>query len=293
MERRGTMMSVAASLLAYRRASQIERDAPSRRATLISSIGYSIFDNVENTNAEPTTVPAEAPSSALSSLKEVLCAPRMYFHTFSFFTCAFFMDSYLTVMFDLGEDVGVAVSECVLALSLSSAMDVAGRLFVPFLTDYGLTSSASLLTMSYAALAVLSAFMPCVSGRLVFLAVSALLGLPSGYILVGTSETLSKELGTKNLPMAYGVLAFIAALGGFARPPVLGLFRDGLGSYDGLFLLMAGMLLASLLFNVGLWITACAFNKKERTKEAVQNGSPVTTSEQRPEVIYEDECTSL
>ncbi|KAH7955459.1 hypothetical protein HPB52_000909 [Rhipicephalus sanguineus] len=151
-----------------------------------------------------------------------LCSPRMYFHTFSFFTCAFFVDSYLTVMFDLGEDVGVPVSESVLALTILSAMDTVGRFFVPFLTDYGVTSAACLLTLCYVMLTAISALMPCVSGRLVFLAVSALLGLPAGYVLVGTSETLSKELGTKNLPMAYGVLAFTAALGGFARPPVVG-----------------------------------------------------------------------
>ncbi|KAH7959942.1 hypothetical protein HPB49_015253 [Dermacentor silvarum] len=215
MERRGTVMSVAGSMFASKSASR--NDAFSRRGTVVSVIGLSAPGDTQNATVE-------APSSALSSLKEVLSAPRMYFHTFSFFTCAFFVDSYLTVMFDLGEDIGVPVSQSVLALSILSAMDTVGRFFVPFLTDYGVTSTASLLTLCYISLAVISVLMPCVSGRLVFLAVSALLGLPGGYVLVGTSETLSKELGTKNLPMAYGVLAFIAALGGFARPPVVGKF---------------------------------------------------------------------
>ncbi|KAL1457245.1 hypothetical protein MTO96_027722 [Rhipicephalus appendiculatus] len=103
-------------------------------------------------------------------------------------------------MFDLGEDVGVPANESVLALTILSAMETVGRFFVPFLTDYGITSAACLLTLGYAMLAVISALMSCISGRLMFLALSALLGLPAGYIIVGTSETLSKELGTKNLP---------------------------------------------------------------------------------------------
>uniref|UniRef100_A0A131YC67 Monocarboxylate transporter n=1 Tax=Rhipicephalus appendiculatus TaxID=34631 RepID=A0A131YC67_RHIAP len=293
MVRRGTMMSVAGSMIASRRASLNEGGVFSRRGTTISVIGWSNPENTEKTIVEPTTMTSEASSSALSSLKEVLCAPRMYFHTFSFFTCAIFVDSYLTVMFDLGEDVGVPANESVLALTILSAMDTVGRFFVPFLTDYGITSAACLLTLGYSMLAVISALMSCISGRLMFLALSALLGLPAGYIVVGTSETLSKELGTKNLPMAYGVLTFIAALGGFARPPVVGVFRDGLGSYDGLFQLMAGMLLASSLFNVGLWICGRSSARKGRTKEATQHSTPVTISEPRPALIYEDQCTSL
>uniref|UniRef100_A0A224YZD2 Monocarboxylate transporter n=1 Tax=Rhipicephalus zambeziensis TaxID=60191 RepID=A0A224YZD2_9ACAR len=293
MVRRGTMMSVAGSMIASRRASLNEGGVFSRRGTTISVIGWSNPENTEKKSVEPTTMTSEASSSALSSLKEVLCAPRMYFHTFSFFTCAFFVDSYLTVMFDLGEDVGVPANESVLALTILSAMDTIGRFFVPFLTDYGITSAACLLTLGYTMLAVISALMSCISGRLMFLALSALLGLPAGYIIVGTSETLSKELGTKNLPMAYGVLAFIAALGGFARPPVVGVFRDGLGSYDGLFQLMASMLLASSLFNVGLWICGRSSARKGGTKEATQHSTPVAISEPRPALIYEDQCTSL
>uniref|UniRef100_L7M5G7 Putative monocarboxylate transporter n=1 Tax=Rhipicephalus pulchellus TaxID=72859 RepID=L7M5G7_RHIPC len=293
MERRGTVMSVAGSMIASRRASLNEAGVFSRRGTTISVIGCFAPENPEKTSVEPTTMTTEASSSALSSLKEVLCAPRMYFHTFSFFTCGFFVDSYLTVMFDLGEDVGVPASESVVALTILSALDVVGRFFIPFLTDYGVTSVACLLTLSYAMLAVISALMSCISGRLMFLAISALLGLPSGYILVGISDTLSKELGTKNLPMAYGVLAFIAALGSFARPPVVGVFRDGLGSYDGLFQLMAGMFLASSLFNAGLWMCGRCSTRKGKTKEAVQHRIPVSNSKHRPALIYEDQWTSL
>ncbi|XP_077507789.1 uncharacterized protein LOC144118880 [Amblyomma americanum] len=296
MERRGTLMSVAGSMFATRKVSAGEGDAFSRRGTVASvhTPGYlqtlPLSEDMQQVHVKGKT--ADAPTSALSSLKEVLCEPRMYFHTLSFFSCAFFMDSYLTVMFDLGEDIGVPVSDSVLALTLSSAMDVVGRFFVPFLTDYGVTSTSSLLTFFYVMLAVISALMPLVSENIAFVALCAILGIPGGYIVVGTSEILSTELGTKNLPMAYGLMTFVCATGSFARPPVVGFFRDKLGSYDGLFLMMGGMLLLSFIFNVGLWIASRCSRSKD-TPTAVQNSGPVSVSGALSTIDEEKQITSL
>ncbi|XP_075542753.1 uncharacterized protein LOC142576490 isoform X4 [Dermacentor variabilis] len=292
MERRGTMMSVAGSMFAAKRLSLNQGDAFSRRGTVISVTCPSGLGNLQETTVEVTAV--EARSSALRSLKEVLCAPRMYFHTLSFLTYLFFVDSYLSVMFDLGEDIGVPVSESVVALTLLSAMDTVGRFFVPFLSDYGLASTASLITACYLSLSVISALIPLVAGKLVFLAVSAILGLPGGYILVGTSERISTELGTDNLPMAYGVLVLVSAAGSFVRPPVVGAFRDTIGSYDGLFQLMAGMLALALLFNVGLWINGRPSSKKSRmTAPAQDSGAHVSTGEPLPTLAEVVDNTTL
>uniref|UniRef100_A0A224YVW7 Monocarboxylate transporter n=1 Tax=Rhipicephalus zambeziensis TaxID=60191 RepID=A0A224YVW7_9ACAR len=289
MERRGTMMSVAGSMFAAKRPSLNEGERYSRRGTVISVIGLCKLGDLHKTSVEVTK--AEAPSSALSSLKEVLSAPRMYLHTFSYFTYSFFYDSYLAVMFDLGEDVGVPVSESVLALTILSALDAGGRFFVPFLSDYGITSTMTLLTACYLWLTVISALMPLVSGKLAFLAVSAILGLPVGYLLVGTSESLSTELGTKNLPMAYGVLALVTAVGSFVRPPVIGAFRDKVGSYNGLFQLMAGMLALALILNIVLWINGRLSSKRGPAEKDC--GVPVYIIDTLPPVTEEVESTSL
>ncbi|XP_075739937.1 uncharacterized protein LOC142785341 [Rhipicephalus microplus] len=293
MERRGTMMSVAGSIFAAKRPSLNEPERYSRRGTVISVIGLCKPGDIQETTVDVSKV--EAPSSALKSLKEVLSAPRMYLHTFSSFTYTFFLDSYLAVMFDLGEDIGVPVSEAVLALTILSATDAGGRLFVPFLSDYGITSTMSLLTACYLWLTIVSALMPLVSGKLAFLVVSAILGLPVGYLLVGTSESLSTELGTRNMPMAYGVLALVTAVGSFVRPPVIGAFRDKVGSYDGLFQLMAGMLALALILNIVLWISGRLSSKRVPAEEtAVQDcGVPVLVNKALPPVTEEAESTSL
>lgn len=95
------------------------------------------------------------------------------------------------------------------------------------------------------------------------------MGLPSGYIMVGAPEILSTEIGTKNLPIAYGFMTTLTAFGGFARPAVIGFFRDNYGSYDGLFRLIGGMLTLSFLFTVGLWITGRSKHSQEEDTPAM------------------------
>ncbi|KAH8041450.1 hypothetical protein HPB51_015812 [Rhipicephalus microplus] len=267
MERRGTMMSVAGSIFAAKRPSLNEPERYSRRGTVISVIGLCkpcrhSGDDCRRVQSRSTLLGTEEPQR---------------------------------VMFDLGEDIGVPVSEAVLALTILSATDAGGRLFVPFLSDYGITSTMSLLTACYLWLTIVSALMPLVSGKLAFLVVSAILGLPVGYLLVGTSESLSTELGTRNMPMAYGVLALVTAVGSFVRPPVIGAFRDKVGSYDGLFQLMAGMLALALLLNIVLWTSGRLSSKRGPAKDtAVRDcGVPVIVNKALPPVTEEAESTSL
>uniref|UniRef100_G3MTI2 Major facilitator superfamily (MFS) profile domain-containing protein n=1 Tax=Amblyomma maculatum TaxID=34609 RepID=G3MTI2_AMBMU len=293
MERRGTMMSVAGSIFAARRFSTCEGDASSRRGTILGECLQPSHcpEDAQQANVQNTT--GDAPTSALSSLKQVLSEPRMYLYTLSFFSCTIFVDSFLTVMFDLGEDIGVPISDSVLALTLSSAVEVVGRFFVPFLTDYGLASTISLLTFSYLMLAVISALMPLVSDKIAFVAICATLGLPAGYISVGSSEILSTDMGTKNLPMAYGILLLACAIGGFVRPPVVGFFRDKLGSYNGLFQMLGGMLLLSFIFNVGLWIAGSCSRTRGSKTTSVQDGGNVPISEALSTLGNTEQSTSL
>ncbi|XP_065296932.1 monocarboxylate transporter 9-like isoform X1 [Dermacentor albipictus] len=262
--RRGTMISVAGSLFMSNRIARGSTtvDAKCARRSTLVSVSNSCRLDCSSLRGDALRVDLpvvqEDVSSSQSVLKnalEVLRAPRFYFHALSFVSWSFFLDSYLTVMFDFAEDIGVPPSESVHALTLFSATDTMGRLLVPFLSDYGLISNCGLLTIAYFSLALLQQLAPYIHGKIAFWGLSAVLGLPAGYIVVGAPEILSTEIGTKNLPIAYGFMTTLTAIGGFARPPVIGFFRDNYGSYDGLFRLMGGMFTLSFLFTVGLWIT--------------------------------------
>ncbi|XP_075746485.1 uncharacterized protein LOC142803975 [Rhipicephalus microplus] len=278
--RRGTMMSVAGSMFA---SNKVARGSTSvdvmsaRRGTLVSlNNSYRLDCSSLRDDALRIELPAvpEEPSSSPSVLKnilEVLKSPRFYFHAFSYAALPFFLDSYLTVMFDFAEDIGVPPSDSVHALTMFSATDTVGRLFVPFISDYGLISNCGLLTIAYFSLGLLQQLTPHIQGKAAFWGMSVVMGLPTGYIMVGAPEILSTEIGTKNLPIAYGFMTTLTAIAGFARPPVIGFFRDNYGSYDGLFRLLGGMLTLSFLFTAGLWVTGRSkLRKKKATASATE-----------------------
>ncbi|XP_077551456.1 uncharacterized protein LOC144165211 [Haemaphysalis longicornis] len=255
MERRGTVMSVAGSMFAVKLHTLSEVNAGSRRSTLISARSSCNLPPVPSNLPVTSFVetPENPPVFSISNVKDVLKHPRIYLHSLSFLTYAFFVDTYLSVILDFAKDIGLPPSESVHALALFSALDTVGRFGLPFLSDYKVMSTELLLTLSYLVLAVIAEVAPFLSGKFAFMSLAALLGIPGGYIYVGTSELLSKDHGAKNLPMAYGFMTLVTAIGYFVRPPIIGVFRDTFGSYNGLFKLQGGLLLLSFAINVGLW----------------------------------------
>ncbi|XP_064477814.1 monocarboxylate transporter 12-like isoform X2 [Ornithodoros turicata] len=205
----------------------------------------------------------ESPS-ALESSRQVLSNPRFYFHATGYFSFSFFLDSFLTIVVDYAVDSGLSVSDAVFMLTLFSITDTVGRLLLPVIGDRNLVSHTTLMTISYMAIALLSQLLPWMHGKLTLYAVCLAFGLPMGYAIVGFTQVLTNEVGLKNLPVAYGFVAAITAVGSFARPLIIGYFRDSYGSYEGLFKLLGGMMTISFIFNAVLWTT-------ERKKQAKYN----------------------
>uniref|UniRef100_L7LZ77 Putative monocarboxylate transporter n=1 Tax=Rhipicephalus pulchellus TaxID=72859 RepID=L7LZ77_RHIPC len=294
--RRGTMMSVAGSMFVSNkmaRGSTSVEVMPTRRGTLVSLNNSCRLDRSslrDDALRIELPAPPEELSGSQSVLKntlEVLKSPRFYFHAMSYAALPFFLDSYLTVMFDFAEDIGVPPSDSVHALTMFSATDTVGRLFVPFISDYGLISNCGLLTIAYFTLCLLQQLTPHIQGKAAFWGLSIVMGLPTGYVMVGAPEILSTEIGTKNLPIAYGFMTTLTAILGFARPPVIGFFRDNYGSYDGLFRLLGGMLTLSFLFTAGLWVTGRS-KLRERKATAATPEAFVFVPEPMPTLKEED-----
>lgn len=110
------MLSVAGSLFASKRIARGSTavDARSTRRSTLVSVSNSCRLDCSSLRGDALRVELpvvqEEPSSSQSVLKnalEVLRAPRFYFHALSFVSWSFFLDSYLTVMFDFAEDIGV------------------------------------------------------------------------------------------------------------------------------------------------------------------------------------------
>ncbi|XP_075739925.1 uncharacterized protein LOC142785334 isoform X2 [Rhipicephalus microplus] len=226
--RRGTMESVAGSLYTPNQVPKqsIRTDSKQAQSTTVASASHScppsastVCSNLQS--HAPSMNKDEAPittTSLLQNVLQVLKNPRFYFHALSYISRGFFVECFMTVALDFAQDAGVARSDCVYALTFYAVADAIGRLFVPYLSDYGLISNCGLLTISYLALCILQQAAPFVVGKFGIWALSWAFGLPCGYIMVGAPQILSTEIGPKNLPIAYGFMTTATATGSFLRP---------------------------------------------------------------------------
>ncbi|KAH8041442.1 hypothetical protein HPB51_015804 [Rhipicephalus microplus] len=225
--RRGTMLSVAGSMYTSNKVSRhsfASNAGLSRRAT-VASISKSLeldasplCRNSFNHGLPWDQEDAPCSTSTQQNILEVLKNPRFYFHAFSYLSWGFFIDCFLSVIFDFAHDAGVSRADAVHALTFFSATDTVGRLFIPYLSDYNLISNCGLLTIAYLVLGLLQYMAPHVRGKECVWALTAAFGLPAGYIIVGTSQILSTEIDSKSLPIAYGLMNTATAMGCFVRP---------------------------------------------------------------------------
>ncbi|XP_070389693.1 monocarboxylate transporter 12-like [Dermacentor albipictus] len=155
-------------------------------------------------------------------------------------------------------------------LVVSIGVITAGRLLIPQLTDYNIASPLGVMTLSYFLMAVIGSAMPHAQTTVVFWILVVTLGLPVGYVMVAMSQTIASDVGLHNLPMAYGFVAAVTAVGAFMRPLVIGYFRDANGSYSGLFHFMGGMVFTSVVLTGWLWVSSTRKNKLKRNALSVE-----------------------
>lgn len=240
----------------------------SRRGTLASIAARRHSEFSEKSQKPFYLVVSEEPRrSVLQSAKYVLSLPRFYVHMIGYFLFSFYLDTFLGIVVDYATDVGISNESAVLVLTFFSAADAVGRLFMPLLTDYKILSPLSLMSTSYLLMAVIGQAMPYAKGMVLFWAAMVTLGLPVGYIMVAASEAIATEVGVRSMPIAFGIVCGLTAVGSFLRPAVIGFYRDKYGSYDGLFRLMGGMVFLASLVTTGLWILDMRRRKKTLNTE--------------------------
>ncbi|KAL1467178.1 hypothetical protein MTO96_042342, partial [Rhipicephalus appendiculatus] len=118
-------------------------------------------------------------------------------------------------------DNGISRVDAAHVLTFFSVTDMAGRLLIPLITDYKIASPLGVTTLSYFLMAVIGTTMPHAQSDVVFWILVVSLGLPVGYVMVAMSQTIACDVGVRNLPIAYGFVASVTAVGAFMRPLVI------------------------------------------------------------------------
>lgn len=191
---------------------------------------YTISRSVTNQSGSPKCK-SDLTRIALSILHE----PMFYVVTYSFISFGLSYDCYNSLLVDFAIDKGIVESKAVSMTSLNSVADLAGRLILPTLTDRGLIKRKTLLMALLALVGLLYIMLPyagqCTNIWIVTAGLSLLLGC--GVVLFPV--LLVQYVGLGRMAMATGMMTSLSAVFSFAKPSIIGYFRDTLGSYDLLF----------------------------------------------------------
>lgn len=198
----------------------------------------------------------------LQSGLEVCKMPMFYLVIYSFVAFNLSYDCYNSLFVDFAVDKGISQSSAVTMTSLSSLADLVGRLGLPIIADHQLIRRRTLMAMVLTLLGVLYVGLPWCSdyGTLFALASVGAFLLGSGVVLFPV--VLIDCVGMDRIAIATGMLTAVSASFSFAKPPIIGLFRDSLGSYNLLFIACGSVAVSTSL----AWIVVDLVKRKRHNK---------------------------
>lgn len=159
---------------------------------------------------------------------------------------------FIIILVDLAKDNGLSSGESRALLNYWSVGEIVGRIILCSFVDLQWLSVRACILLTCTSMSVCIGLMALLAGSFYLYAicsalVAALISLE--YVLINV--LMIEYLGQARVTSCYSLGSFISSLALLGRPALIGLFRDQLGSYNGLLLLLAGLSLAyGLLFGL-------------------------------------------
>lgn len=178
---------------------------------------------------------------------------------------------FIIILVDLAKDNGLSSGESRALLNCWSVGEIVGRIVLCSFVDLQWLSVRACILLTCSSMSACIAAMALLHGSFYLYAacsalVAALISLE--YVLINV--LMIEYLGQSRVTSCYSVGSFVSSLALLGRPALIGLFRDQLGSYNGLLLLLAGLALAfGLLFGllepllVRYWPKRQLFHRKQ------------------------------
>ncbi|XP_077509279.1 monocarboxylate transporter 12-like [Amblyomma americanum] len=151
------------------------------------------------------------------------------------------MSMFVLLSTDFANDRGIAPSESVYLLHALSASDIALRPLSGFIIDSKILSLESVMLLGFLIQGVAFELLAWFRTFHMMLISSALVGTTCGTRTGLMTPALVKDFGMEKLPDMLGAMSFGVGVVLLLRPPIVGFFRDNLGSYSGLLHVMAVM----------------------------------------------------
>lgn len=149
------------------------------------------------------------------------------------------MGVFVLVSNDLSNDRGLSPSQGVYLVYAFSATDIVFRPLAGLAIDSNIMSLESVMLCGFLLQGIAFEVLALFRSTHVMLLASVLMGTTCGSRMALQTPALVKDFGIQKLPIMIGGLSFCVGLLSLLRPALVGLFRDTLGSYNGLLHAMA------------------------------------------------------
>ncbi|XP_035229243.1 monocarboxylate transporter 5-like [Stegodyphus dumicola] len=164
------------------------------------------------------------------------------FHMISLSLAAFAMlfDPSITVIVDYLNDKGLKEDVAKYFISMLSLSDLIGRLCFGWVTDRNYLSLPKFMMLIQVLQGICFLLIPIFYSFDVLMTLIVIYGMAAGATLVMFPILVGKYLISVQ-SLAIGCISFLSGMLTFGIPPLIGYFRDNLGSYDGLFYITGGL----------------------------------------------------
>ncbi|KAL1462120.1 hypothetical protein MTO96_027283 [Rhipicephalus appendiculatus] len=183
----------------------------------------------------------------------VLQEPMFYLILYTYFCYSATLDCYSSLLVDFAIGKGISVRRAVTMTSITGLVDLGARLLLPSIADRAVLSRESMLVIAKIGITIVMFSFPHVSSYGAIFALASCTGLYIACVVVMCSVLIAEFLGVNRVPLTYGLVTGLTGLTAFGKPPLIGYFRDRMGSYDVVFQLCG--LLQMLCFL--LWLGVC------------------------------------
>ncbi|KAG8184687.1 hypothetical protein JTE90_013080 [Oedothorax gibbosus] len=174
----------------------------------------------------------------LQSFARVASSPMFYVTSFTSVSFYFLFHMFVNIIVDYSLDCGVDKEDTKYVLFSFALCDLFGRLSLGWVTDRNFLSRSRFLMVGMAAIGLVFFFLPIATSFWSLVVVSGCYGVLLGSTMIIFPILLLDYLGAEIHAVAYGCLCFMNGFAPFARPYLIGYFRDNLGSYENMFYIL-------------------------------------------------------
>ncbi|KAH9394140.1 hypothetical protein TYRP_021274 [Tyrophagus putrescentiae] len=143
--------------------------------------------------------------------------------------------TYQMIIFDFAIDLKLSRGQSVSILVGFAVADLIGRVISGWVADRGMIQKNHIVSICILCIGFFIQLTSMISSYRMHLTLSLFLGFTCGTIIVLFNLLTMEYVGLDHLPVALGLSAFFVGVTSLIRPYFIGLFRDVIGSYLGLF----------------------------------------------------------